>query len=126
MSYEVTFEEMEEVAKSLEQNSVSLKAKNIKTKGMVNAASNASTPKARSSSLGGTPQKIVIVITAATATGGFTNLTVALSTPSLPISKETSLQNNFGQKLARSLQPLLQQQQPLEVPLLSLPSRMGP
>ena len=30
MSYEATFEEMEEVAKSVEQNSVSLKAKNVK------------------------------------------------------------------------------------------------
>ena len=43
MSYEATLEEMEEVAKSLEQNSVSLKAKNVKNKGMINAAPNAST-----------------------------------------------------------------------------------
>ena len=44
MSYEATFEEMEEVARSFEQNSVSLKVKNSKDKGMINAVSNASTP----------------------------------------------------------------------------------
>ena len=38
LNYEATYSEMEEVVKSLEQSTVSLKAKNIKGKGMVNAA----------------------------------------------------------------------------------------
>ena len=44
MNYEASFEEMEEVAKSLEQNTVSLKAKNSKSKGMVNATANSASP----------------------------------------------------------------------------------
>ena len=40
MNYEATYNEMEEVAKSLEQSAVSLKAKPGKSKGMVNAIAN--------------------------------------------------------------------------------------
>ena len=40
MNYEATYSEMEEVAKSLEQSSVSLKAKSGKSNGMVNAVNN--------------------------------------------------------------------------------------
>ena len=39
MNYKATFQEMEEVAKQLEQSSVSLKAKPKNSKGMVNAVS---------------------------------------------------------------------------------------
>ena len=39
MNYEATYQEMEEVAKSLEQSAVSLKAK-PKSKGMINAVAN--------------------------------------------------------------------------------------
>ena len=40
MNYEATYSEMEEVAKSLEQSSVSLKAKTGKGKGMINVVAN--------------------------------------------------------------------------------------
>ena len=47
MNYDATFQEMEEVAKSLEQNSVSLKANTAKNKGMVNATSTSSCTKCK-------------------------------------------------------------------------------
>ena len=50
MSYEASFEEIEEVAKSMEQNSISLKASTAKNKGMVNATSSPACQKCKAHS----------------------------------------------------------------------------
>ena len=47
MNYDASYEEMEEVVKSLEQNSISLKASTAKSKGMVNATSSSACNKCK-------------------------------------------------------------------------------